>query len=140
MFGRESSGLNNQELTHANIVVSIPTSHKYPSLNLSHAVAVILYELFLVQGVPTIIRELSTQKEKALLLQFISQITPYLHIPPYKERVLKNVFKNLIGRAILSRREANSLLGLFRRILVGLGMRKPIHDPTTVEVNDTIDK
>ncbi len=138
LFGRESSGLTNQELAYANIVVSIPTSDQYSSLNLSHAVAVILYELYLLRDEPPIIQELSTQKEKKLLLQFIAQITPFLNIPPYKERVLQKVFKNLIGRSVLSRRESNSLLGLFRRILVGLSMRQPVRPAKTIEVDDKV--
>ena len=67
VFGRESSGLSNQELELANIVVSIPTSHKYASLNLSHAIAVVLYELSATNKPSKLIRELSTQREKELL-------------------------------------------------------------------------
>lgn len=47
LFGREPSGLTNEELETADFTVSIPTSPQYPSLNLSHSVAVILYELYL---------------------------------------------------------------------------------------------
>ncbi len=43
LFGREDVGLLNVELKLCDLVVSIPTSHEYPVMNLSHAVAVILY-------------------------------------------------------------------------------------------------
>tara|TARA_Y100001968_G_C19342114_1_gene710071 strand:- start:341 stop:1075 length:735 start_codon:yes stop_codon:yes gene_type:complete len=45
VFGREDRGLTNQELLLANKVITLKTSSKYPSLNLSHAVAIVLYEL-----------------------------------------------------------------------------------------------
>ena len=45
IFGREDSGLNNDELLLANKTFNIPTSMNNPSLNLSHAVSIALYEL-----------------------------------------------------------------------------------------------
>ena len=45
IFGRENSGLTNDELLLANKTFNIPTSMNNPSLNLSHAVSIALYEL-----------------------------------------------------------------------------------------------
>ena len=45
IFGREDSGLTNNELLLANKTFNIPTSKNNPSLNLSHAVSIVLYEL-----------------------------------------------------------------------------------------------
>jgi len=45
IFGREDSGLTNDELLLANKTFNIPTSINNPSLNLSHAVSIALYEL-----------------------------------------------------------------------------------------------
>ena len=45
LFGREDRGLTNEELLMAHRIVNIPSSENYPSLNLSHAVSIILYEL-----------------------------------------------------------------------------------------------
>ena len=45
VFGREDNGLTNDELLLANKIFNIPTSNKNPSLNLSHAVSIVLYEL-----------------------------------------------------------------------------------------------
>ena len=44
VFGREDRGLSNEELLKANKVISLDTSKNYPSLNLSHAVAIVLHE------------------------------------------------------------------------------------------------
>ena len=45
VFGREDRGLTNLELQMAQKVISLNVSPIYPSLNLSHAVAIILHEL-----------------------------------------------------------------------------------------------
>ena len=44
VFGREDRGLSNEELLKANKVISRNTSENYPSLNLSHAVAIVLHQ------------------------------------------------------------------------------------------------
>ncbi len=46
MFGPEASGLTNYDLSFSNYVVQIPSSPKFKSLNLSHSVSLICYELF----------------------------------------------------------------------------------------------
>ena len=45
VFGREEKGLSNSELQMAQRVITLSTSTTYPSLNLSHAVAIILHQL-----------------------------------------------------------------------------------------------
>ena len=46
MFGPEASGLSNQDLSFSNYIMQIPTSSKFKSLNLSHSLTVICYEIF----------------------------------------------------------------------------------------------
>ena len=45
LFGRENRGFTKDELCMMDMILTIPTSEAYPVMNLSHAVAVILYEL-----------------------------------------------------------------------------------------------
>lgn len=45
VFGRESSGLNNQELLRCNYHLNIPANPEYSSLNLAMAVQIVTYEL-----------------------------------------------------------------------------------------------
>jgi len=45
VFGREKSGLSNEELTLCNYHVQIPADEAYPSLNLAAAVTVIIHEV-----------------------------------------------------------------------------------------------
>jgi len=50
VFGNERAGLDADELNLCNVASHIPVSDDFPSLNLSHAVQVYAYELFLAFG------------------------------------------------------------------------------------------
>jgi tRNA (cytidine32/uridine32-2'-O)-methyltransferase len=52
VFGREHSGLNNDELQFCNQVVSIPTNPDFSSLNLASAIQVLCYEIYRQQFIP----------------------------------------------------------------------------------------
>ncbi len=60
VFGREDRGLSNEELLKANKVISLNTSENYPSLNLSHAVAIVLHQFNQFNG-------LDSRKTKRLI-------------------------------------------------------------------------
>lgn len=45
LFGSEKVGLSNEDLSHCDLLLRIPTLQKHPSMNLGQAVAVVLYEL-----------------------------------------------------------------------------------------------
>ena len=53
VFGREDRGLSNEELLLSQRVVRLHSTEAYPSLNLSHAVAVMLHELERVRRQPS---------------------------------------------------------------------------------------
>ncbi len=50
LFGREDKGLSNEALDRCHRVVAIPSDPGYASLNLGHAVIIMLYELALARG------------------------------------------------------------------------------------------
>ncbi len=51
LFGSERAGLTNEQLEAAHLLVRIPASENYPSLNLAMAVQIVAYELFRAGGV-----------------------------------------------------------------------------------------
>ena len=51
VFGREDKGLANEELALCTHIIQIPSSKRYTSLNLSHAVMVCCYEIFAASGI-----------------------------------------------------------------------------------------
>jgi tRNA/rRNA methyltransferase/tRNA (cytidine32/uridine32-2'-O)-methyltransferase len=63
LFGREDKGLSNEALDRCHRVVTIPTTPGYASLNLGHAVIVMLYELAVARGDET--RPFKTPRREA---------------------------------------------------------------------------
>src|SRR6185312_10199543 len=51
LFGSERAGLTNEQLEAAHLLIRIPASESYPSLNLAMAVQIVAYELYLAGGV-----------------------------------------------------------------------------------------
>ena len=51
VFGPEDRGLTNDDLRYCDLVVTIPTADRMRSINLSHAVMIICYELLMASGV-----------------------------------------------------------------------------------------
>ena len=52
LFGRETSGLTNDELQRCSVHLQIPANPDYPSLNVAMAVQVVCYELYQAQAEP----------------------------------------------------------------------------------------
>ena len=117
LFGREGDGLTNKEIENCDICVSIPTDPTYPILNISHAAAIIFYELFknkheyAVEGL-----EESTLLEKEYLIKDMEELIGKLGIPDHKKRNGLKTFKNIINRAFITGREAHTLKGILRRL------------------------
>ncbi len=47
VLGREDTGLTDAELKCCDVVISIPANPQYPTMNVSHAAAIVLYEAWL---------------------------------------------------------------------------------------------
>ena len=58
VFGREDRGLSNSELRLCQRVLCLQSTETYPSLNLSHAVAVVLHELARLNSAETTVRSI----------------------------------------------------------------------------------
>lgn len=117
IFGREGNGLTNKEIENCDITVSIPTDPSYPIMNISHAAAIILYELFKNQNeFPVEGLEESTSIEKEYLLKDMAEIIDTLSIPDHKKKTGLRSFKNIINRAFITGREAHTLKGILRRL------------------------
>ncbi|RLI95003.1 MAG: RNA methyltransferase [Candidatus Altiarchaeales archaeon] len=119
VFGREDYGLFNDEISKCDILVSIPTSGEYRTMNLSHAVAVILYELSRREMMGKIARmkkfERADGNSKRILLEKFDRFVDLIHDNEFTRKLTKKTFRQLIGRAFISGREASNLIGLFRR-------------------------
>ncbi len=114
LFGREDIGLLNEELMLCDIIVCIPTSPDYPVMNLSHAVAVVLYELSEVRTASGGLKLASVEDKERLLMHmkmFLDEIGYRAH---KKEKTLL-MLRRILGRAELTAREVQTLRGIIRK-------------------------
>ena len=122
LFGREGDGLSNKEIGDCDICVSIPTDPTYPIMNISHAAAIIFYELFKnkhefgVEGLSE-----SRPLEKEYLQKDMDYLIDCLDIPEHKKKNGKKTFNNIISRAFITGREAHTMKGILRRLKNKIG-------------------
>lgn len=121
IFGREGIGLTNDEINACDFIVSIPSFRKYPTLNISHACAILFYELFQALGE----KETKTnamitpasEKDKEVMMMRINQVLDKLEFTtPEKKETQKIVWRRLIGKSMMTKREAFAAIGLWRKI------------------------
>jgi TrmH family RNA methyltransferase len=123
LIGRESSGLTNEEIKMCDFTVTIPTSKKYGTMNLSHAAAIILYEIFRAscEGNTTnknIVSHISpiNLKEKEQLLKMLDAAMEHMDfLNDDKKETQRMVWKKMISKSFLSKREAYALMGFLKK-------------------------
>ncbi len=116
VFGREDYGLLNQEIKECDILLQIPTSPVYPSMNLSHAVGVVLFSLFRQQEKRKPVRQMG-RMEKDLFYHHISLLLDTINYPDYKKENTVMMVKRILGRAMISQLEYHTLMGVLRGTL-----------------------
>ncbi|CAD6494053.1 MAG: tRNA (cytidine-2'-O-)-methyltransferase TrmJ [Candidatus Argoarchaeum ethanivorans] len=113
VFGREDRGLDNNELAKCDIITSIPTSRDYQSMNLSHAVCVVLYELSNVTSGEV---DVASGFEVDLLIEHFGKIMNESGYPGHKHDKTMLMLKRIFGRTILTAREVVTFRGILRQI------------------------
>lgn len=136
VFGREASGLTNAELAHAHLAVRIPSRPEAPALNLSHAVAVALYEWIgrrrapagTASGAPLPARSEELEGLKQHLFQALAD---FGFLRSAQAATLWQSFAALLGRAAATSEEVRLLRGVLRRAQRALqrARRQPPPDP-----------
>ena len=121
IFGREDRGLTNSELLLANKTFNIPTSQKNPSLNLSHAVSIVLYELnrsskrkFNKES--EVFNLASSKQIHDSFLEIEELLLGVGYLLKHTSRAKINKFKSYILRANTSMQEINVLRGIVHQI------------------------
>ena len=120
MFGPEASGLSNHDLSLSNFIIKIPTSGKLSSLNLSHAVIVICYEIYKSLNFNKFKKEkmlfkLTSKSSIKNLIKFLEQMLDKKNFfkPPEKKKSMILNINNIFGRLELSDKELRILFSIF---------------------------
>jgi TrmH family RNA methyltransferase len=114
LFGRENYGLSVEELARCDLLVHIPTSPVYPILNISHAVAIMLYELYLPVAKVHIPKKASGFEKEVVNRKF-SDLLQAIDYPAHKRANTEIMFRRILGRAVLSEWEFFTLMGVISK-------------------------
>jgi len=118
VFGPEDNGLSRTELARCDLLVHIPARREFPTLNLSHAAAVVLYAVHRARGpgdaesTPAPEQIELNGREKELFLARLGVLAARSAYPPHKRRGLILELRRLLGRATPTEAEYRMLLGL----------------------------
>lgn len=120
VFGNEESGLSTDELDLCNRRVQIPTHPEHGSLNLAHAVTVMLYEL-LGRDRPTASFKAArpaTPSSRAGMLAEMREGLRSVGYPGHNATLEEEIGKlsDIFNRAALEEWEVNFLLGIVRHL------------------------
>jgi len=124
LFGPENSGLSNQDIRLANFLFTIPTFNKNKSLNLSHAVSVMSYELF--QANNKSFKNISTSNiDKVSKLDFSNFINVLVQdldsrdfFKPIEKKasMIDNIY-SIYNKTDLSKKELRMLWGIHKKLI-----------------------
>jgi len=124
IFGREDYGLFNEEIAMCDIMIRIPTSNTYSSMNLSHAVTVVLFSLFVNKNMINNNKRSLNRIEKEKLFSFFSELLDSIDYPKHKKENTKLMFKRLMGRAMPSKWEYHTFMGVLSESIQKIKKKK----------------
>ncbi len=117
VFGRENHGLDRTELALCDLTVQVPTSPEHPVLNLSHAVGILLYELF-SRGVfqrpyrPDII----PRREVDLLVERIMEAVRASRFAERRLPRAETTLRRILVRGEIDEWDYETLMGMFKEL------------------------
>lgn len=118
LLGRESTGLTNEELARCDVVVSINTPTDYKALNISHALAIILYEIF--KDSTAIYREQVSREEMDLLIKYAIELAKVSNVRGYRVPMIETTMRRVIGRSMATSKEVMLLVSLLRSAILAI--------------------
>ena len=130
VFGREDRGLTNDELRLCQRVLTLHSAVSYPSLNLSHAVAVVLHDLSRLQTLPE--QDSAPEPDPAPPRQLdhcLEDASDLLmdvgFLLPHTAAARMNKVRDLLQRASIQAGEVALIRGMVRQIRWALTTRRP---------------
>jgi len=112
VLGREATGLTNEELAKCDIVVNIDTPTQYKTLNISHALAILLYEIFASNMRRR--RILATSNEVQLIIDYALSLAKNSGVRKHKIMMLKLALKRIMSRSMVTSKEAMLMVTMLR--------------------------
>ncbi|MGO9672851.1 MAG: RNA methyltransferase [Methylocella sp.] len=127
LFGPERTGLSNDEVALADVILTFPVNPAYASLNLAQAVLLVGYEFMRADtGVkaPFVADPGSPPAPREMVLSFFNYVEGELERtgffrPLSKAPVMRRNLRNIFHRLALSEQDISTLRGMFVRLVEG---------------------
>ena len=124
VFGPEKSGLDNEDLSLCDYTIKINSNQKFSSLNLSHAVAIVcynLYTLLLKKGESNKEKLIENVAKKNELLSFYKILEETLDSSNFfnvkeRKKITFQKIKNIFCKYKMSSEEVRTLISIFKKI------------------------
>ena len=117
VFGRENHGLDRGELALCDLTIQVPTSPEHPVLNLSHAVGIVLYELFRNDAFQRPYRPDVVERQEIDLL--VERIMEAVRESRFAERRLpraETTLRRVLVRGEIDEWDYETLMGMFKEL------------------------
>ena len=123
MFGPEASGLSNKEISYANYIFKIPVNKKFESINLSHSLIIVCYEVFKIFK-PSFLKkqkkleDIASKKKFNIFFNFLESALDKkgFFTPKEKKKSMLINLRNILGRVELSNKELRILSSVFSKL------------------------
>lgn len=120
VLGREASGMKNAELAACDLVCIIETKTKYRTMNVAHALAILLYEISRLAPAPRRRRgkksvELASRNDVEVLLQYVDKLADAGNFDSHKKPLLDAAVKKLAARSTPTAKDVMLLVSLLRK-------------------------
>ncbi len=129
VLGRESSGLNNEELAMCDLVVIIDTKTNYRTMNIAHALAILLYEISKLKPELPVKKskkkiDLASQQDIDLLLQYVSKVADAGNYDAHKKPLLEAAVKKMLAKSVPTTKDVMLMVSLLRRSLLAIERKR----------------
>lgn len=119
VFGRESSGLNNDELALCQYHVQVPTYAGCSSLNLAAAVQIFCYEIMMAESIQVNdeqVRPVAVADMEQFYTHLFNTLVDIKFMDPAKPKLLRERLRRLFNRTRPDHNEMNILRGILAAI------------------------
>lgn len=130
VFGREASGLRNSELQMCDIVLTNDTGTDYATMNISHALAIILYEIAKrdlqhpTSRVAVRNRKIARRQETEMLIAYAAKAAEMAGYDIHKRPLLDSALKRLLAKSNPTSKEVMLMVSLFRKVNLSIQRRE----------------
>ncbi|MDV3244816.1 MAG: RNA methyltransferase [Nitrososphaerales archaeon] len=122
VFGRDTTGLTNEEISQCDVTTVVETGTRYRTLNIGHAVAIVLYLVSKGEG-----GKVATQGKLAreLFAKSFYELAASSRMADHRVRNLREVGKRMAAASELTDSQLHLMTGVFRKATLALGKGHP---------------